>query len=97
MDTPAVKVGQIWADNDPRSEGRTLRVDQFENGWRYDRRSRQTVPVRVACCTVLTPANEYPDAPTGHCVKIRVDRMQPTSTGYRLVSDADEGAKDGAR
>ena len=48
MDTPAVKVGQIWADNDPRSEGRTLRVDQFENGWRYDRRSRQTVPVRVA-------------------------------------------------
>lgn len=85
---PTVRPGQVWADNDSRSEGRTLRVDSIEDVKYCGGASHPT-----AICTVLTPANNYPQGRTGHQVRIRVSRMKSTSTGYRLVSDAPEEAK----
>lgn len=67
-----VQVGQMRADNDKRSEGRTLRVD--------------AVDVRYTHCTVLTAATT--GGRTGHHVRILIERMRPTSTGYRLIPAA---------
>lgn len=32
-ETVTVKVGQIWADNDPRSDGREVIVDEIRDGY----------------------------------------------------------------
>ena len=78
---PDVKPGQIWADSDPRSAGRTLRVDRIEGGkavctilanadstqWRIDRDDRTARDMR------------------GRTTRISLARFRPTSTGYRLV------------
>ncbi|MEU5093765.1 hypothetical protein [Streptomyces sp. NPDC020996] len=69
MKRPDVRVGQVWADNDKRSEGRTVRVDEID--------------ARYAYCTVLTAAT--PDGRTGQRARIALERMRPTSTGYRLL------------
>jgi hypothetical protein len=91
MEQPDVRVGQIYADNDPRSEGRTLRVDDVRPG---------TDGRPVAVCTILTNSAEVQAAlddptsgyrgqdPRGRQTRIAVRRMAPTSTGYRLVQDA---------
>lgn len=92
-ETTELQPGQVWADNDPRSEGRTLRVDRIESG--------------KAVCTVLTMSDEatenlraqqrliesgqgtrgYPllRSTVGKTVRISQTRFKPTSTGYRLV------------
>lgn len=67
-----VRVGQVWADNDKRAEGRTVRVDE--------------VDARYAYCTVLMAAT--PGGRTGQRTRIALERMRPTSTGYRLLADA---------
>lgn len=86
-----VKVGAIYADNDPRSAGRTLLIDAIDGD--------------QAVCTVLTNSDEvqaYFDntgpkprwAPEdlkdrrGKQTRIRLARFAPTSTGYRLISEA---------
>jgi hypothetical protein len=76
---PDVRPDQVWADNDPRSVGRTLRVDQIEDG--------------KATCTVLTnrdaaDLNDWGTDMRGRTVSIKVSRFKPTSTGYRLIKDA---------
>lgn len=83
MDTPEVRPGQVWADNDPRSKGRTLRVEEVDD-------------VR-ATCTVLTNSDQiqalvdegsaWPSDTRGTKTRIKLRRFQPTSTGYRLVSE----------
>lgn len=79
---PDVRPGQVYADNDARSAGRTIRVDAIEGD--------------KAVCTVLTNADYYQgdswqrDA-RGHSTRISLKRFKPTSTGYRLVKDAPEG------
>jgi hypothetical protein len=76
-----IRVGQVWADADPRMEGRTIRIDDFESVYR-----RFEYPVRRAVCTVLTgPGGEPVKRPRE--VRIKADRLHPTSTGYRLLSD----------
>lgn len=67
-----VRVGQVWADNDRRSEGRTVRVDGDD--------------ARYAYCAVLTAVT--PGGRTGQRTRIALERMRPTSTGYRLLEDA---------
>ncbi|MGR6915392.1 hypothetical protein ACU635_14200 [[Actinomadura] parvosata] len=62
---------QVWADNDKRCSGRTVRVDEVDE--------------RFAYCTVLTPREG--STRTGHRVRIAINRMRPTATGYRLISD----------
>ena len=80
---PDVNPGQIWADNDPRSAGRTLRVDRIEGGkavcttltnvdstqWRIDRDDRTARDMR------------------GRTTRISLARFRPTSTGYRPMED----------
>ena len=80
-----VKPHQIWADNDRRNDGRTIRVDAIENG--------------KAVCTVLTnstKAQKELDRGTagfqdtrGRVTRISLSRFRPTSTGYRLVSEGE--------
>lgn len=92
-DTPTVRVGQVWADNDPRCAGRTIRVDSIDGD--------------KAVCTVLTNSDEtqrhldayempgrsrYPRGPIlrdtrGKVRRISLARFKPTSTGYRLLTD----------
>ena len=93
-DTPTVRVGQVWADNDSRADGRTLRVDTIEHSPGGD----------VAVCTVLTNSHgqqeridrpaawDRPKDARGKQTRVRIDRMRPMSAGYRLVKDAPESA-----
>jgi hypothetical protein len=85
---PDVRPGQVWADNDPRSAGRTLRVE--------------SITVGRAVCTVLTNSDSVQallDSAAGYrgrdvrgnTVEIEVSRFRPTSTGYRLTIDATKG------
>lgn len=69
-----IRVGQVWVDNDARSEGRrTVRIVAIEMGY-----------VRRAVCEVLTDwSGDRPERP--RTVRIQVDRLHPTSTGYRLA------------
>jgi hypothetical protein len=68
-----VEVGQVWADNDWRSAGRTLRVDAVDE--------------THATCTILTNQNShgYRDM-RGRTTRIALRRFKPNSTGYRLVA-----------
>jgi len=67
-----VKVNQVWADNDPRVPWRKIRVDKIVRGY--------------AMVTVVE--NPTQTNSVGKRRKIRLDRFRPTSTGYRLVSEA---------
>jgi hypothetical protein len=86
-----VKPGQVWADNDWRAKGRTLRVDDVKKAQNSER--------LYALCTVLTNSDTaqadldergsvWHTDTRGKKVQIRVDRMRPTSTGYRLLEDS---------
>ena len=70
-----VQVGQVWADNDPRVYGRTVKVEAIDGD--------------KAVCRVLATPVDYPQGRTGHTTKISIGRFKPTSTGYRLIRDAD--------
>ena len=89
-----VRVGQVWADNDPRSRGRTIKVHAIEG--------------TKAVCSVLTNDHEvqtYVDGrkarpawarnafqdQRGKIVRISLSRFKPTSSGYKLVQDVDVG------
>ncbi len=74
-----IHVGSIWADNDPRCGGRTVKIVAIEM-W----------DVHRAICEVRTNPDGKPPV-TGRVVRIKVDRLHPTSTGYRLIEDPTEG------
>lgn len=69
--SPDVAVGQVWADNDPRSAGRTLRVI--------------AVGKNTVRCTVLTAAAGASEYTVGRTRMIAQSRFRPTSNGYRLL------------
>ena len=78
MRLPDVRPGQVWADNDPRCEGRTVRVERITV-------LRDT---HVAICTVLTKATRATmDRTVGRQTVIAVRRFRPNSTGYRLITE----------
>lgn len=74
--TPEVRVGQIWQDNDPRADGRTIRIVEVDA-------THATVEL------VSQRAVGHQQAKPGRRSRIRLDRFRPTSTGYRLVEDAE--------
>jgi hypothetical protein len=80
-----VKPGQIWADNDSRSAGRTLRIDRIIDG--------ETI------CTVLTNSDSvntglaWQRDMRGKTTRISLARFRPTNTGYRLVRDQQYGIR----
>lgn len=82
---PEVAPGQLWADNDPRSAGRTLRVMSVDAG---------KAVCRIESNDAATQARL--DDPRswlggtdrrGKTTTVSVARMVPTSTGYRLVGE----------
>jgi hypothetical protein len=79
-----VRPGQVWADNDQRSAGRTVRVERIEGD--------------KAICTVLTnitSTQAHLDGNVaaawgvrdtrGKTTRISLARFRPTQSGYRLV------------
>lgn len=69
-----IRVGQTWADNDPRSKGRTIKVTALD------------LDTSKAICKTLTrPGGEVPEGRLFG--RIHVDRLHPTGTGYRLRED----------
>jgi hypothetical protein len=85
---PDVRPGQVWADNDPRSAGRTLRVDSIENG--------------KAICIIVTDADDVAAhirrahecgavarGSVGRTTRISLARFVPSTTGYRLMRDSE--------
>jgi hypothetical protein len=84
-ETTTVRPGQVWADNDARCEGRTVRVDSVDDTYAY--------------CTVLTNIawvqRRIDAGHTDHADKrnatarLMLRRMRPTSSGYRLVDDGE--------
>lgn len=73
--TTTVRVGQVWADNDPRCHGRRVRVVEVTD-------THAIVEVHH------TSHGAYRHAKPGRATRIRLDRFRPTSTGYVLVQDA---------
>lgn len=91
-----VRPGQVWADNDPRTPGRTIRIDSVDGD--------------TAVCTVLTnddpsqalidthgspgKSGRYlgriwvPGDRRGTTTRVKLTRLRPTSSGYRLLQDA---------
>jgi hypothetical protein len=92
MTHPTPAPGQIWADNDWRNAGRTIRIDQTDD--------------THATCTVLTnrtQAQQELDQGTGwstdargRTTRVLLRRFRPTSTGYRLVQHADGTPAEGS-
>jgi hypothetical protein len=85
---PDVRPGQIWADNDPRSEGRTLQVLAIEEG--------------RALCAVRTNSNwvqewidernskNPPSDRRGANTRINLKRFDGSGRGYKLVREEAE-------
>lgn len=72
-ETTEVRPGQVWADNGKRSAGRHVKVLQI------DGRRARVVACRADGEVVGRPRETF----------ITLVRMRPTSTGYRLVQDAE--------
>jgi hypothetical protein len=71
-DTPTPAVGQIWQDNDPRAYGRRLRIVEIDG--------------THAICELTVPRGAGRlHAKPGRRTRIRLDRLRPTSTGYRYI------------
>lgn len=70
-EAPEVAKDQVWADNDPRSKGRTLKV--------------LAVTDSKAVCEVLTDADNTKRSQVGQVTRISLHRFKPTASGYRLV------------
>ena len=86
MEQPDVRPGQIWADNDKRGYGRTVRVVEIVERHIGGRPSMgrgvlHAVVEQVSARDGYRPAG-------GRRTTIRLDRFRPTASGYRLVQDA---------
>ena len=83
---PDVRLGQVWADNDPRSAGRHVKVVGFTDYPLGDRtHPRKAV---VALCTADGQVIRVNGKDTR--TRITIARMRPTSSGYRLIRNADD-------
>lgn len=74
MTQPEIKVGSIWADDDPRQAGRRLKVIAVDGD--------QVV------CVVTAVARNVSETRIGTSTRIRRNRFRPGSSGYRLVEQA---------
>lgn len=74
-----IKPGQVWADNDPRSKGRTIRVLRVE----------ETHAVVIVLSARIHAQQAERNRAEGAERRVRLDRFKPTRTGYRLVKEVD--------
>ncbi len=89
-----VRVGQVWADNDPRIKGRTVRITDIDD-------THAVVEVLTNASKVeeqlARPRSSWrPRDMRGTSTRIRLDRFVPRSTGYRLLQEASETVTDAA-
>lgn len=75
-----VRPGQVWADNDQRAVGRTVRIERIDGDH--------------AIVTVLTAYRHATPGERARSVgkerRIRITRFRPNSTGYRLLEAPDK-------
>lgn len=74
-----VRPGQIWANNDPRMAGHTVRILEI-------RPSLLPKAGPVAVCRIETVARNVSKDRVGKTTKIRVSRFRPGRRGYRKLS-----------
>lgn len=87
--TPNVRVGQVWADNDKRSAGRHVLIVAIEDGQlAYPFPDRAVVALCTPDGRVIFSGRNGKETRT----RIRLDRFRPTASGYRLVKDTQGGA-----
>lgn len=83
-ETPKPEPGQIWADNDPRSAGRHVVILALTHIDGHDK-------ALVAACYHDGAPKLYGKSENIRTTFIRLDRFQPTKTGYRytrMIADA---------
>jgi hypoxanthine-guanine phosphoribosyltransferase len=73
MERITVLPGQVWADCDSRCRGRTVLIERVEDIYAYG--------------VVLTSAEGAIVDNRGRKVRLAIQRMRPTSSGWRLVPD----------
>lgn len=85
MTIPAITVrpGQIWQDNDPRAEGRRVRVVELTG-------THAIVELHSPRADYSPRGAGYPPAKPGRRTRIRLDRFRPTNSGYTLVEDVNQ-------
>lgn len=79
-DLPEIKVGQVWADNDKREKGRTVKALAI-----IDRGGDHHVSVEV----LTVRGGHKPPKPRQSRIAQR--RFVPNGTGYRLIQDVPGG------
>jgi hypothetical protein len=79
-----IQPGQVWADNDPRSHGRQVRIVALDA-------THATVEL-VTPRQVATLSGQTTTAQPGRRSRISLSRFRATSTGYRLVQHPDGSA-----
>ncbi|WP_439947216.1 hypothetical protein [Streptomyces sp. BBFR109] len=72
-DTPTPATGQIWQDNDKRAEDRFLLIERLDQTHAHVRQVTRTA------------GGEPVPLPGVRGTRIRLDRLRPTSTGYRYI------------
>jgi hypothetical protein len=72
-----VRDRQVWADNDPRSAGRKVRVISVDE-------------THATVVGVVASGGKYVPSTAARKTRIKLTRFKPTSTGYRLVQDAED-------
>lgn len=84
---PDVRPGQIWADNNPRSTGRKVRVEYVDSRYAY-------------VVVVDSRYQPWPSETRARHSRILLDRFRPTSTGYRtgyrLIAEAPQDTTEGS-
>jgi hypothetical protein len=76
METPGIRVGQRWRDNDKRSRNRVIEI----------------IAVDATHIDAKIVSDDLGPQRVGRKTRIAKARLKPTSTGYRLVSEPDGDA-----
>jgi hypothetical protein len=81
MRRPWVRPGQVYADTDPRKQGRRVRVTEVHRRTLRGKRSR------LATVELLSPAYNVSDEHVGSLTRVKTRRLR--SDAYRLVRDGE--------
>lgn len=96
IEAPPVKVGQVWACNSIREQGRSVEVVAIRDDCAVVKTLTDSDAVRreldanERCRLAGSEALPFPNARSrvGQVTRIRLSRMRPTLNGYRHVCDA---------
>lgn len=78
----AIEVGQVWADDDPRSQGRTIRITEVDP------------PNFRARAVIVTVARNVGEDQVGRRTRwISFRRFRPGKRGYRLLENPVTGTR----